>query len=72
LNEVGGEREERRLFYVAVTRAKDWLALCYPVMKTRGGYYSDDPFSPPSRFLNEIPEDLLEPWKLTGMDAYDW
>lgn len=72
LNEVGGEREERRLFYVAVTRAKDWLALCYPVMKTRGGYYSDDPFSPPSRFLNEIPEDLLEPWRLTGMDAYDW
>lgn len=72
LNEPGGEREERRLFYVAVTRAKDWLALCYPIMKTRSGYYSDDPFSPPSRFLQEIPEELLEPWKLTGLDPFGW
>ncbi|MBM4315726.1 MAG: ATP-dependent helicase, partial [Deltaproteobacteria bacterium] len=30
LREPGGEEEERRLFYVAATRAKDHLYLCYP------------------------------------------
>jgi len=32
LKEPGGEEEERRLFYVAVTRAKDQLYLSYPVL----------------------------------------
>ena len=31
LKEPGGEEEERRLFYVATTRAKDELYLCYPL-----------------------------------------
>ena len=31
LREVGGEDEERRLFYVAVTRAKDELVLTHPI-----------------------------------------
>jgi DNA helicase-2/ATP-dependent DNA helicase PcrA len=54
LNEAGseGEEEERRLFYVAVTRAKDRLFLCYPQMATdRGGRVM---FQEPSRFLTEL------------------
>src|SRR5436853_2832469 len=44
--------EERRLFYVAITRAKDELYLSYPHMRLTGGY--GDVFQRPSRFLKEI------------------
>lgn len=47
-----GEEEERRLFYVAVTRARDELYLIYPQLKLTGGY--GDAFQKPSRFLQEI------------------
>jgi DNA helicase-2/ATP-dependent DNA helicase PcrA len=58
-----GEEEERRLFYVAVTRAKDELYLSYPEM--RGGFGNDGYTAQmPSRFLGEIPKDLLNVWKL--------
>jgi DNA helicase-2/ATP-dependent DNA helicase PcrA len=54
-----GEEEERRLFYVAVTRAKDELYLSYPFM--RGGFGdSGVTVQSPSRFLNEIPRELIE------------
>lgn len=42
--------EERRLFYVACTRAKDWLTLCVPAMVQNG---SDTIRQKPSRFLIE-------------------
>ena len=48
--------EERRLFYVAVTRAKDYLYLTYPIFHQRGY----DGFLEPSSFLREIPEDLID------------
>jgi len=53
-----GEAEERRLFYVAVTRAKDELVLCVPSMRKThdGGVYSCDP----SRFIEELPDDVTE------------
>jgi len=35
--EAGDVEEERRLFYVAVTRARNELYLCYPKVATRGG-----------------------------------
>ncbi|MBU0677879.1 MAG: ATP-dependent helicase [Verrucomicrobia bacterium] len=58
LSEGSGESEERRLFYVAVTRAKDELYLCCPELRrARDGsttYYST------SRFVKELPEDLLD------------
>ena len=55
--------EERRLFYVAITRARDELYLAYPQMRLSGGY--GDVFQRPSRFLQEIPNDLLEDWHVT-------
>jgi len=52
LKEPDGEAEERRLFYVAATRAKDQLYLCYPVFDyTRG--MGNLPISP-SRFIREL------------------
>jgi DNA helicase-2/ATP-dependent DNA helicase PcrA len=54
--------EERRLFYVAVTRARDELYLCHPLIRTAGG--SADKSQQPSRFLFEIPKDLLDEWNL--------
>ncbi len=58
-----GEEEERRLFYVAVTRAKDELYLSYPFM--RGGFGdAGDTMQTPSRFINEIPRELINEWNL--------
>jgi DNA helicase-2/ATP-dependent DNA helicase PcrA len=52
LKEEGGEEEERRLFYVAVTRAKDQLYLCYPALdyNRSSGVLN----LAPSRFIKEI------------------
>lgn len=49
--------EERRLFYVAVTRAKNRLYLTNCERRYRFGELS---YPTPSRFLNEIRDDLLE------------
>ena len=54
--------EERRLFYVAVTRARDELYLAYPHMRLNAGY--GDIFQRPSRFLKEIPNELVEDWQV--------
>jgi DNA helicase-2/ATP-dependent DNA helicase PcrA len=54
--------EERRLFYVAITRARDELYLTYPQMRLSGGF--GDVFQRPSRFLQEIPNDLVEDWQV--------
>jgi ATP-dependent DNA helicase UvrD/PcrA len=55
--------EERRLFYVAITRARDELYLSYPHMRLNAGF--GDMFQRPSRFLKEIPIALLEDWEVT-------
>ena len=49
--------EERRLCYVGITRAKENLFLTCSKQRTVFGSTS---YNPVSRFLNEIPEDLLE------------
>ncbi len=57
---IPGEEEERRLFYVAVTRAKQELYLVFPVMaRDRGGM---DILMEASRFVRELPEDVYEKW----------
>ena len=58
LEEAANEAEERRLFYVAVTRAKDYLWLCVPrLRKARDGGAM---FCTPSRFIDEIDPALLQ------------
>ena len=49
--ESGDIEEERRLFYVAVTRARNELYLCFPQVNTRGGPAM---MMAPSTFLQEI------------------
>ena len=49
--------EERRLLYVAMTRAKENLYLTYSMRRTRMGVPE---FLDPSRFLNEIPEEFID------------
>ena len=58
-----GEEEERRLFYVAVTRARNELYLSYPLI--RAGYGNTGAtMQQPSRFLAEIPKPLVDEWNL--------
>ncbi len=56
--------EERRLFYVAITRAKDELYLTYPQINPKS--YSGDVIQRPSRFLDDCPQELLEEWQVAG------
>ncbi len=57
---IPGEEEERRLFYVAITRAKQELYLVFPVMaRDRGGM---DILMEPSRFVRELPGETYEKW----------
>jgi DNA helicase-2/ATP-dependent DNA helicase PcrA len=60
---VEGEEEERRLFYVAITRARDELYLTYPLIRATQAY-GGDAMQIPSRFLKEIPTELIEEWSL--------
>lgn len=54
--------EERRLFYVALTRAKDDLYLSYPMMNPKS--YTGDILCRPSRFLDDFPRELVEEWNV--------
>jgi DNA helicase-2/ATP-dependent DNA helicase PcrA len=64
-----GEEEERRLFYVAITRAKNELYLSYPLIRAGYGSTGMDAMQEPSRFLSEIPHDLLNEWNLRSLYA---
>jgi DNA helicase II / ATP-dependent DNA helicase PcrA len=59
--------EERRLFYVALTRAKDELYLTYPMMNPKS--YSGDVFCRPSGFLGDFPAELVESWDVGSADS---
>lgn len=54
--------EERRLFYVAVTRACEQLYLTFPLFRPGGRGRHDDYFQTPSHFLTELPNELMEEW----------
>jgi len=58
-----GIEEERRLMYVAITRARNELYLSYPLVRAGFGGGGDF-FQLPSRFLGEIPKELVDEWNL--------
>jgi DNA helicase-2/ATP-dependent DNA helicase PcrA len=65
--EAGDVEEERRLFYVAVTRAKDELYLLYPKVNAKGG---PQIMMSPSRFLQETPDALYQQLRIKR--AWSW
>lgn len=73
-DEEGGLEEERRLFYVAATRARRRLWLTYPI--TAG--YEHVELRQPSPFLTEIPKEYIEEvrlryggsWNVSRNDAF--
>ena len=64
MGSLEGEEEERRVFYVAVTRAKNELYLCYPVMDDR--WHAGAVLKRPSPFIQELPERTYELWEIEG------
>ena len=64
LKEEGGEEEERRLFYVAATRAKDRLFLVYPTMADER--YLMGVIQKPSRFVQELDRDTYDEATVTS------
>jgi DNA helicase-2/ATP-dependent DNA helicase PcrA len=69
MESADGEEEERRLFYVAITRAKNELYLSYPQERASFSNSGGDSMQQPSRFLSEIPRDLLNEWNLRSRYA---
>lgn len=57
LFEDGGIEEERRLLYVAATRAKRYLFFSYPKISSWGG---EQNYNQPSPFLRELPKHVME------------
>ncbi|GHW02832.1 DNA helicase [candidate division SR1 bacterium] len=55
--------EERRLMYVAITRAKDILFLSSAQSRMTRGQTKNNP---PSRFISELPTDLVKLYDLSG------
>ncbi|CAN5666413.1 ATP-dependent helicase [soil metagenome] len=70
LAEPGGEEEERRIFYVAVTRAMDELFLTYPLTTIRPGQGSF--VASPSRFLTEVDPSLIESAMIESDNDLAW
>ena len=50
-------QEERRLCYVGITRAKEELYITHTVSRMHNGQTS---YNSPSRFINELPEELID------------
>ena len=63
--EPGGPQEERRLFYVALTRARRKLHLSLAMTRAQFGEVSA---AMPSRFLQEIPHELID-WRQSPGDV---
>ncbi len=51
------KEEERRLFYVAITRAREKLFLSYAVLRT---IFGNKQINSPSEFIDDIPKHLVE------------
>ncbi|MFG6403962.1 ATP-dependent helicase [Microbacterium sp. P04] len=64
-NEPGGPAEERRLFYVGITRARKRLYLSLAMTRAQFGEVT---VAMPSRFLQEIPAELID-WRQSPGDV---
>lgn len=64
-NEPGGPGEERRLFYVGITRARKRLYLSLAMTRAQFGEVT---VAMPSRFLQEIPSELID-WRQSPGDV---
>lgn len=64
-DEPGGPAEERRLFYVGITRARKRLHLSLAMMRSQFG---ETAAALPSRYLQEIPSELIE-WRVSPGSA---
>jgi len=64
-NEPGGPQEERRLFYVGITRARKRLHLSLAMTRAQFGEVT---VAMPSRFLQEIPAELID-WRQSPGDV---
>ncbi len=69
LERIENEEEERRLFYVAITRAKNELYLSYPLIRAAAGY-AGGLRQRPSRFLHELPDESIEQWNLRPFHSF--
>ncbi|MFA6588232.1 MAG: ATP-dependent helicase [Patescibacteria group bacterium] len=69
MDETYGVEEERRLFYVAVTRAKTYLHLTYPLLINPTGSMI---LTRPSRFIEEIPENKLDKVDIEEEGLGEW
>lgn len=67
LRDPESEEEERRLFYVAVTRAKDDLAICYPLTVVERS--RETIIQKPSRFITEVPRAMFEVWQIEDAET---
>ena len=68
LSEDAELEEERRLCYVGMTRAEQRLFLTSAMSRR---LYNSDSYNLPSRFLDELPEKLVERWN-GGGKSRDW
>ncbi len=68
INDEAGIEEERRLCYVGMTRARERLTLSWARQRRSFGRDSFEA-SKPSRFLQEIPRELLEPLTSASMSS---
>jgi DNA helicase-2/ATP-dependent DNA helicase PcrA len=66
LEEPGRLEEERRLCYVGMTRAMERLVICHAEVRRLHG---NELYTTPSRFLGEIPRDLLNPVRAAARAA---
>jgi len=63
MDDLAGLEEERRLCYVGITRARQKLTLSYAESRRLHG---EETLTRPSRFLREIPEELIEEIRMKG------
>jgi DNA helicase-2/ATP-dependent DNA helicase PcrA len=69
IKEEGGEEEERRLFYVACTRARDRLFLVHPTVADER--YMTNVIQRPSRFIKELDKATYEEVTVSSGSEFD-